>query len=315
MKSRGSSRVVIALTVALLLWASAFAAIRVGLRGFGPGQLALLRFSIASIALLIYSLVTRQPLPRARDLPMMLLLGFLGFFVYHVGLNAGEVVVPAGAASFIIASVPVFSTLLAVIFLNERLTLPGWVGVVISFAGVALISLGSGTGFTFQPAALFIVCAALGESIYFVLQKPYLGRLSGLQLTTYTIWTGTITMLVFLPGLVRQVQTAPAEATLAVAYLGIFPAAIGYVLWAYALSRADVSRVTSTLNISPILSLAIAFLWLREVPTAASLIGGLVTIAGVIVLNTLGKKRQGGKAPAQSEASAAGEKYIPGDDE
>jgi drug/metabolite transporter (DMT)-like permease len=145
MQSRGSSRVIVALSIALVLWASAFAAIRVGLRGFGPGQLALLRFLIASVALLVYSLITRQPLPRIRDLPMMLLLGFLGFFVYHVGLNAGEVVVPAGPASFIIASVPVFSTLLAVIFLRERLTLPGWVGVVISFCGVALISLGTGS--------------------------------------------------------------------------------------------------------------------------------------------------------------------------
>src|SRR5208282_3806656 len=119
MKSRASSTIVPALVIALVLWASAFAAIRVGLKGFGPGQLALLRFSIASIALLIYSLVTRQPLPRARDLPMMFLLGFLGFFVYHVSLNAGEVVVPAGSASFIISSVPVFSTLMAVVFLKE----------------------------------------------------------------------------------------------------------------------------------------------------------------------------------------------------
>ncbi len=291
MKPRASSNVVLALMIALILWASAFAAIRVGLRGFGPGQLALLRFSIASVALLIYSLVTRQPLPPARDLPVMILLGFLGFFVYHVGLNAGEMAVPAGAASFIIASVPVFSTLLAVIFLRERLTPLGWTGVVISFSGVALISLGSGTGLRFEPAALFIVCAAIGESVYFVLQKPHLTRYSGLQLTTYTIWTGTVCMLVFLPGLVRQVQAAPVGATLAVVYLGIFPAAIGYVLWSYALSRSDVSRVTSTLNLSPILSLLIAFLWLGEVPTVPSLIGGLITIAGVIVLNTLGKAR------------------------
>jgi drug/metabolite transporter (DMT)-like permease len=291
MKTRASSTIVLALTIALVLWASAFAAIRVGLRGFGPGQLALLRFSIASVALLIYSLVTRQPLPSARDLPVMILLGFLGFFVYHVGLNAGETAVPAGAASFIIASVPVFSTLLAVIFLRERLTALGWTGVVTSFCGVALISLGSGTGLRFEPAALFIVLAAIGESVYFVLQKPHLTRHTGLQLTTYTIWTGTLCMLVFLPGLVRQVQVAPLGATLAVVYLGIFPAAIGYVLWSYALSRSDVSRVTSTLNLSPILSLLIAFLWLGEVPTVPSLIGGLITVAGVIVLNTLGKAR------------------------
>ncbi|MGA2478044.1 MAG: DMT family transporter [Spirochaetia bacterium] len=299
MKFKAPSKVIIALTISLVLWASAFAAIRVGLRGYGPGQLALLRFTVASIVLLVYSLVTRQPLPKLRDLPMLLVLGFLGFFVYHVGLNAGEVVVPAGAASFIIASVPVFSTLLAAVFLRERLAPTGWIGAAISFCGVALISLGSGHGLKFEPAALLIVLAAIGESIYFVLQKPHLGRYTGLQLTTYTIWTGTLFMLIFLPGLIGQVQTAPVGATLAVAYLGIFPAAIGYVLWSYALSKADVSRVTSTLNLSPILSLLIAFLWLGEVPSIPSLIGGLITIGGVILLITRGKARRA--EPAASE--------------
>ncbi|HVP18496.1 MAG TPA: DMT family transporter, partial [Spirochaetia bacterium] len=263
-----------------------------GLRGFGPGHLALLRFLIASASLLVYALITRLPLPAVRDLPMLFLLGFLGFTVYHVGLNAGEVVVPAGAASFIVASVPVFSTLLAVVFLRERLTLLGSTGALVSFLGVALISVGTGTGLRFEPAALLIVLAALAESIYFVAQKPLLSRYSALQLTTYTIWTGTFFMLIYLPGLVRQIGAAPVASTLAVAYLGIFPAAIGYVLWSVALSRADVSRVTSTLNLSPILSLIIAFLALGEVPSALSVVGGLTTVAGVIMLNTLGKARQ-----------------------
>jgi drug/metabolite transporter (DMT)-like permease len=136
------------------------------------------------------------------------------------------------------------------------------------------------------------VLAAVGESIFFVLQKPHLARYTGLQLTTFTIWTGTFFMLIFLPGLVVQVQKAPVGATLAVVYLGIFPAAIGYVLWSYALSKADVSRVTSTLNLSPILALLIAFLWLGEIPSIPSLVGGLITIAGVILLITRGKARQ-----------------------
>ena len=291
MRSRDSGTVIAAVGVTLIVWASAFAGIRIGLRGFGPGQLALLRFAVASVVLLAFSLITRQPLPALRDVPMMLLLGFLGFFVYHVGLNAGEQVVAAGPASFIISSVPVFSTLLAVAFLRERPTAWGWIGIVVSFGGVALISLGSGAGFRFEPAALLIVVAAVGESIYFVLQKPYLKRYSGLQLTTYTIWTGTLCMLVFLPGLIRQLPAAPLESTLSVVYLGIFPAAIGYVLWAYALSKSDVSRVTSALNVSPLLALLIAFLWLGEVPTAVAVIGGAITIGGVVVLNTLGKKR------------------------
>jgi len=292
MQRTARAELLAAISICLVLWASAFAGIRLGLRGFGPGQLALLRFVIASFSLLVYALVTRLPLPALRDVPMLFLLGFLGFTVYHVGLNAGEVAVPAGAASFIIASVPVFSTLLAVIFLRERLTALGWTGVLVSFLGVAVISVGTGSGLRFEPAALFIILAAVGESFYFVLQKPYLSRYSGLQLTTYTIWTGTVFMMIYLPGLITQISRAPVASTLSAAYLGIFPAAIGYVLWSFALSRADVSRVTSTLNLSPILSLIIAFLALGEVPSALSLAGGLITVAGVILLNTLGTARQ-----------------------
>jgi len=290
MQRKGRADLIAVLTICLVLWASAFAGIRLGLRSFGPGELALLRFVIASLSLLVYALITRLPLPAVRDLPMLFLMGFLGFTVYHVGLNAGETVVPAGAASFIIASVPVFSTLLAVIFLRERLTALGWIGVGVSFLGVAIISIGTGTGLKFEPAALFIVLAALGESIYFVIQKPFLTRYTGLQLTTYTIWTGTIFMMVYLPGLIGELGRASIASTLAAAYLGVFPAAIGYVLWSIALSRADVSRVTSTLNLSPIISLIIAFLVLAEVPTALSVVGGVITVAGVILLNTLGKR-------------------------
>jgi drug/metabolite transporter (DMT)-like permease len=271
MRHTGRADLLAALTICLILWASAFAAIRMGLRGFGPGELALLRFMIASVSLLVYAFITRLPLPAVRDVPMLFLMGFLGFTVYHVGLNAGEVSVPAGAASFIIASVPVFSTLLAVIFLGERLTLLGWTGVVVSFLGVSLISLETGSGLKFERAALFIVLAAIGESLFFVLQKPLLYHYRELQLTTYTIWTGTAFMMVYLLGLVSQVGRAPMGSTLAVVYLRIFPAAIGYVLWSFAFSRADVSRVTSALNVSPILSLIIAFILLGELPTAVSL--------------------------------------------
>jgi drug/metabolite transporter (DMT)-like permease len=307
MRRTGRADLLAALTISLILWASAFAAIRMGLRGFGPGQLALLRFMIASVSLLVYAFIARLPLPALRDVPMLFLMGFLGFTVYHVGLNAGEVSVPAGAASFIIASVPVFSTLLAVIFLGERLTLLGWTGVVVSFLGVSLISLGTGSGLRFEPAALFIVLAAIGESLFFVLQKPLLSHYTGLQLTTYTIWTGTVFMMVYLPGLVRQVGRAPMGSLVAVVYLGIFPAAIGYVLWSFALSRADVSRVTSALNVSPVLSLVIAFILLRELPTAVSLVGGIITLTGVVLLNTLGKAARSAAAVESGAHKARGE--------
>ncbi len=116
MKSARDLRVTLAVGLAVLIWASAFAGIRAGLEGYSPGHLALLRFLIASVLLGVYAVASRMPLPALGDLPAVLFGGFTGFTVYHVGLSYGEVTVESGAASLLISSVPVFTALLAVGF-------------------------------------------------------------------------------------------------------------------------------------------------------------------------------------------------------
>ena len=135
-------RVVVALAATTVFWASAFAGIRVGLEDYGPGEVALSRFLVASAVLAGYGAVTRMRLPERRDLPAVFLAGFLAFTVYHVALNYGEVTVSAGAASILINTVPIFTALLATVFLGERLRVMGWVGMGVSFVGAALISFG-----------------------------------------------------------------------------------------------------------------------------------------------------------------------------
>ena len=176
MRGYGDIRVGAALGVTIVIWASAFAAIRAGLEGYSPGHLALLRFLVGSALLAVYAAATRMRPPAWRDLPAILLGGLLGFFGYHVGLSFGEVTVEAGSASLIIASVPVFTALLAAAFLEERLGVLGWIGTLVSFGGVALISLGEGGGLGIDPGAVPILLAAVSESLYFVFQKPYLAR-------------------------------------------------------------------------------------------------------------------------------------------
>lgn len=289
MKIKTSTVIIGAVGTSLLLWASSFAAIQVGLEAYAPGQLALLRFLVASAALLVYGLVTRMPLPDLKDLPGFALLGLAGFTVYHIAQNTGQQSLSAGTTSFLIASTPIFTALLARVFLGERLSPLGWVGIGVSIVGVGLTSLNTEDGLGFEPGALLILIAAFSSSLYFVLQKPYLAKYTGLQLTTYTIWAGTLFLLVYAPGLVEQIQSASLSATLTVGYLGIFPTALGYVLWAYALSRASVATVTSTLNLLPLLSLVIAWLWLGEIPSLFALVGGFTTLAGVILLTLQGK--------------------------
>jgi drug/metabolite transporter (DMT)-like permease len=284
-KRTGDGSVLLALGVTIVIWASAFAAIRAGLVGYTPGHLALLRFLIGSALLVVYAAATRMPPPAWRDVPAVLLGGLLGFFGYHTGLAFGEVTVEAGAASLIIASVPVFTALLAAAFLGERLGPLGWTGTAVSFCGVALISLGEGGNLGIDPGTLPILLAAVSESLFFVFQKPYLARYGSLRFTTYAIWAGTLAMLVFAPGLVGAVVEAPPGATLSVVFLGVFPTVVAYLALGYAFARMPASNATSFLYLVPALAFLVAWVWLGEEPTALSVVGGAVALTGVVLVN------------------------------
>ena len=276
----------IALAVTITLWSSAFVGIRISLNGYSPGALALFRFLIASVCMaILYFRMPNRHIMQKSEIGKMLAVGMIGLGVYHVALNYGEQTVTSGIASFIISQSPIVTAAFAILVLRESISFAGLVGMLISFLGVIIIFMGGGTHMNFGWGALSILCATIAGSIYAVLQKPFLRKYHAIEATTFAIWGGTLSMLIFMPQLAHDIVNASWVATGAIIYLGIFPAAIAYLGWSYVLAEMPAARAANFMYFMPFVATLLGWLILGETPKIATLLGGLTALAGVWLLN------------------------------
>jgi drug/metabolite transporter (DMT)-like permease len=275
----------------VVLWASAFPAISVAVAGLGPAGLSVARLGVASVALALAAPFAGVRRPRARDLPLIGLCGLAGMTAYQLLLNLGERVVPAGTASLLVATAPVYASLLAIWFLGERPNRRRWAGSAVAFAGSAVIAVSHGLGF--GAAALIVLAAAVAQAIFHTAQKPLLARYTGFEVTVYAMWAGTLFILPWTGSLLHALPHASAGAIGSAVFLGLAPSAVGFLLWAYALARMDVGRATTALYLVPAAAILIALVWLGQVPSPLELIGGVIALAGVVLASGTGRIRVG----------------------
>ncbi|KTD73966.1 DMT family transporter [Legionella tucsonensis] len=281
-----SFKVSCVVTVAIVLWASAFVGIRIGLAAYSPGALALLRFMIASLCMLIiyYSLGIKKRVAW-KDRLQLLLTGMAGIGIYNICLNYGELSVSAGIASFILGLMPVLTVILSLIFLQEKLARGVWVGIIISILGLALLAIDNNSEPGMQQGILAILVSALMGAILTIIQKQFVSVYHPVAIIAWVMWGGTLLLSVFFPDMLQQIQVADFQTTAAVVYMGIFPAALAYLAWAYVLKYLPASNASIMLYALPIVSTFMGFLLLDEQPSLLSLVGCCITLAGAFIAN------------------------------
>jgi drug/metabolite transporter (DMT)-like permease len=292
----------LAASITVVCWGSAFVAIRVAVRSFTPDEVAWLRFFSASAVLGLVALISRMPLPDRRDLPRLAALGLVGHALYNLALARGQMQVPAATASFVIASAPIWMVAFAVALRQERPTLTAIAGMVISLGGVALIAIGRGGRLMLDPPALIVVAAAVMQAAYSVGQRPLLEKYSALQVSTFTVFAALAWLTPFGPSSLRHLVERPWSHGAAALFLGVIPTAVGYSTWAVAMRNLTPSSAGSFLYLVPAVVLGMAWVLLGELPTALAAVGGLLVIIGVIVVQRPGRARPTptGRAPARS---------------
>lgn len=288
----------------IVFWSLAYILTRLALQSFTVYALSLLRYLIASIAMLAVVLATRMKAPAPRDLLWFLAAGACGFTLYMVAFNTGSVTVNASTSSVVVALSPVVTAVLARVFCHERLRAVQWVAIVVSFAGVAVLTVLRG-GLAVNAGILWLLLAVVLLSVFNLLQRRLTKTYSALQTSAFSIFAGTLLLLVFLPGTVPQLDRAPLGAWACLLVLGIGSSAIAYCAWAAALARAKkTSSVTNYMFVTPFLASVLGVVIGGEAVPLPTVVGGLVIIAGLVLYHL------GGRLATQKETEATQDRSV-----
>ena len=272
----------------VLTWGSSSVATKVGMGGYDPGQLTLLRFLITAGVMILFALATRMRLPARRDILPLIGLGLIGISITQFTFTYGMVNVDPGTAMFLVSTVPVMTAVIARFTLGERLTIAGWSGIGLTVVGTTVLVLGKGQGVDYTRGALILLFGAFTEAWYYILQKPFLRRYSGVEVSTWALIAATLPMLIFLPGLGGQVASASIEETGAVVYVALGAGVVGYACMAIVNSRLPASVAAVLMAGLPPVALVTAWIWIGDVPAMVSILGGAMSLAGMLLVTLRG---------------------------
>ena len=287
---RSHARAHAALLLMVVIWAVNFSVAKVALEELSPLAFNALRFPLA--ALLLYAIMRARgpvPMPTRAEWPGVLALGLLGNLLYQMFFIFGLDRTRAGNASLLLASTPIITALLSAALGHERVKPRVWAGVFATFGGILLVVLGGRAAAEAGQATivgdLIMFGASIAWAFYTVGSRPLVARHGALPVTAWTLWIGSAGLVI--AGVRDTLRVAWEEVGaltwVAVVYAGVLSIGVAYIIWYYGVEKLGNTRTSAYSNLVPVIALAVAWLWLGEVPTAAQVAGMVVILSGVSV--------------------------------
>ena len=278
----------LALALAPLLWAGNLVVGKALADALPPFTLSAVRWAIGALVLLPFVLSKPQDLKPPKHLwPGLVVLGITGVTLYSALLYAALPHTATLNAALLQAAIPLVTLLLAAAFLRERPRRLQWLGVAVAFAGVAWIVAGG------QLEALLALRLNRGDAlmlvnvvlwaVYTIIAQRTLRRMTAVAGTFVTVVIGLIPLLPI--AAIEMQGRAWPEPTLALlgalAYLGVFPSIVAYLLWNYGSVAVGAGRAALFTNLLPLYTAALAAVALGEPTQTYHLVGGVLVAAGV----------------------------------
>ena len=277
--------------MSISFWGVSFVSTKAVLEKLDPFSLLVIRFGIGALFLLLLLLLQRHRLKISiKYVPHIMVLGILGVFVHQVLQATALLTINASAAGWLISFSPIFTVILSLLFLHEKMNITKAVGMVLAITGVLIVtSTRSGQSFHFAMnlGFLLMILSTLNWAIFSVLLKSLKIPYPPLVITFYMCLLGLILTTPFIirnrgwENLTLLDQTEWAH----LLFLGVFVSGIAYWYWGKALEVLEASKVSMFLYLEPLATLVAAVLLLHEKVLLISVIGGIIIIIGVVVVN------------------------------
>jgi drug/metabolite transporter (DMT)-like permease len=277
----------LALAAAGSLWGTGFLLGKIALAAMGVGHMILYRFVFASLALVPLVAHQRPRPPRRADLGRIVVAGALYVPIQFIIQFEGLARTTVSHASLMVGALPILIAAAAVVFMHESLDRTGWLTLVASTVGVALI-VGSGAhGGQASVGGDLLVLLSLLASIVWLLMSKRLMRddgYSAVAATAYVMFAGTALLAVWVLLVDGRPPTAlPAYAWASVIGSGVFVTAATTMLWNWGLTVVPATQAGIFLNLEPAVGALLGVTLLNERLGAVAMLGGALIVGTAIM--------------------------------